>query len=199
MSDPNVTAPVNSILGGRQQFALVIGGMAFMIASISCFFALIFFLIFINHREALVRVDSLSIFIDFHFTELILFASAIVSAILGYGLLSAAGAAGREVIPRQDYKLLSMLVAEEKEKGIELYVRLNSLSGPTGFFTKIGITGLPLATIALTLIFSFLGISNTAVPKLFDFANLTLGAFLGSYVQRQVSAASPKPGRTPEA
>ena len=120
----------------------------------------------------------------------------------GYNLLSAAGAATKEVIPRSDYELLSSLVAEEKEKGIDLYVRLNSLSGATGFFTKIGITGLPLATIALSLIFTVLGLTQASGTKLFDLANLTLGAFLGSYVQRQVftSQARPKTGTpSPEA
>ncbi|MDR3571098.1 MAG: hypothetical protein P4L81_02775 [Candidatus Pacebacteria bacterium] len=120
---------------------------------------------------------------------LILFFSAVVCAIVGYSLLNAAGAASKEVIPRQDYELLSALVSEEKEKAIDLYVRLNSLSGFTGFFTKIGITGLPLATIALSLTFTILGLSSGGNTKLYDLANLTLGAFLGSYVQRQVSSS----------
>ena len=94
-------------------------------------------------------------------------------------------------------------MSEEKEKAIDLYVRLNSLSGATGFFTKIGITGLPLATIALSLIFTILGLTQATGTKLFDLANLTLGAFLGSYVQRQVSTAQSRPkiggvGATPE-
>ncbi|MGK7881090.1 MAG: hypothetical protein AB4060_13450 [Crocosphaera sp.] len=59
----------------------------------------------------------------------------------------------------------------------------------TGFFTKIGIIGLPLATIILTLIFQVLAITNidneAASNRLFDFANLTLGAFLASYVQKK--------------
>jgi hypothetical protein len=119
----------------------------------------------------------------------ILFLSEIVCAIVGYSLLNAAGAASKEVIPRQDYELLSALVSEEKEKAIDLYVRLNSLSGFTGFFTKIGITGLPLATIALTLVFTVMGLLANGTTKLFDLANLTLGAFLGSYVQRRVSSS----------
>ncbi len=41
-----------------------------------------------------------------------------------------------------------------------MYVRLSSLSGITGFFQKIGVSGLPLATIFLTLIFALLTITN---------------------------------------
>src|SRR6266702_3116346 len=82
--------------------------------------------------------------------------------------------------PPSSTRALSALVSEEKEKAIDLYVRLNSLSGFTGFFTKIDITGLPLATIALSLVFTILGLFEGGNTKLYDLANLTLGAFLGS-------------------
>ena len=52
----------------------------------------------------------------------------------------------------------------------------------TGTFTKVGLTGLPLATIILTIMLAILGIFN---PQFFDLAQLTLGAFLGSYVQKR--------------
>jgi hypothetical protein len=55
-------------------------------------------------------------------------------------------------------------------------------SGATGTFTKIGLTGLPLATILLTI---FLGVAGLVNAQFFDLAKLTLGAFLGSFVQRQ--------------
>jgi hypothetical protein len=56
-------------------------------------------------------------------------------------------------IPSEDRRLLEQLILDEKTTAIELYVRLASLGGPTGTATKLGLTGLPLATIALTIFF----------------------------------------------
>jgi hypothetical protein len=89
-------------------------------------------------------------------------------------------------IPQNDRKLLEELIRNENTKAIELYVRLASLGGPTGTATKLGLTGLPLATIGLTLFFSIVAIF---VPTGFlDLAKLTLGAFIGSFVQRSGEA-----------
>jgi hypothetical protein len=51
-------------------------------------------------------------------------------------------------------------------------------------FTKLGLTGLPLTTVVLTLIFSFMAAAGA--EGFMDLAKLTLGAFIGSFVQRQV-------------
>jgi hypothetical protein len=48
---------------------------------------------------------------------------------------------------------LAPLVTEGNQKP-SLYVKLSSLSGFTGTFNKLGLLGLPLATIALPLIFA---------------------------------------------
>lgn len=179
-------------LSTRQQAALLNSGLIFMLVSLCCFGGLIWWIL---KEGGLMPFNpgrggsELMWYVGGYLPALILFFSAVVCAIVGYSLLNAAGAASKEVIPRQDYELLSVLVSEEKEKAIDLYVRLNSLSGFTGFFTKIGITGLPLATIALSLTFTILGLSSGGNTKLYDLANLTLGAFLGSYVQRQVSSS----------
>jgi len=72
---------------------------------------------------------------------------------------------------------------------VDQYVRLCSLSGFTGTFTKLGLTGLPLTTVALTLIFAGLALLPTdpeSQKSFFDLTKLTLGAFIGSFVQRQV-------------
>ena len=50
---------------------------------------------------------------------------------------------------------------------------------------ELGLTGLPLATIGLTLFFSILAIR---FPAFMDLAKLTLGAFIGSFVQKQAGA-----------
>ena len=63
---------------------------------------------------------------------------------------------------------------------IDQYVRLSSLAKFTGTFTQLGLTGLPLATIALTLFFALLSIFK---PDFLDLTKLTLGAFIGSFVQ----------------
>src|ERR1051325_12090360 len=80
----------------------------------------------------------------------------LVTGFMGYRLVAASGAETTTVIPSQDRKLLSPLVADGKGDSIDHYVRLSSLSGFTGTFTKLGLTGLPLATIFMTLFFTCL-------------------------------------------
>lgn len=124
---------------------------------------------------------------------LLILVTAMFSAAVGYSLLRKAGTATKEVIPPQDYPLLSQLLLSGNKEALGGYIQLSSLTGFVGFFTKVGLTGLPLATIGLTLIFTFLAL---CVPKseaadvvnlkqgLFDLAKLTLGAFIGSYVTK---------------
>ena len=88
-------------------------------------------------------------------------------------------------IPGQDRKLLEELIRSENTKAIELYVRLASLGGPTGTATKLGLTGLPLATIGLTVFFTLMSLYESVF---LDLAKLTLGAFIGSFVQRSGEA-----------
>jgi hypothetical protein len=112
----------------------------------------------------------------------------IFSVYIGYRLLSASGATKSVVIPPEDYALLAPLVSEGKTESIDQYVRLSSLAKFTGTFTQLGLTGLPLATIFLTIFFSVLTIF---LPDSFlDLSKLTLGAFIGSFVQRQVERRS---------
>lgn len=66
--------------------------------------------------------------------------------------------------------------------------RLSSLGGATGTATKLGLTGLPLATVGLTIFFSVVALFDSRADGGFmDLAKLTLGAFIGSFVQRAVS------------
>jgi len=115
------------------------------------------------------------------------FVSAAVCAYVGIRLLKSAGAVATQVIPPQDYALLAGAIQKGDDKAISEYIRLSSLSGTTGTFTKVGLTGLPLATIFLTVLLALLGLY---VPKLLDLAQLTLGAFLGSYVQKKQTEIS---------
>jgi hypothetical protein len=120
--------------------------------------------------------------LSIYLSPLLLIISASLCAFIGNRLLRSAGALTREVIPSGEYNLLAEAIQKGDEKAISEYIRLSSLCGMTATFTKIGLTGLPLATIALTIILAFLGLFN---QKFFDLAQLTLGAFIGSYVQKK--------------
>lgn len=128
------------------------------------------------------RYDFYGQILSFFLGPLLLFLSGCVCAWVGFRLLKSAGVVERHVLPPQDYQLLSTAITDGNEKAISEYIRLSSLAGTTGTFTKIGLTGLPLATVFLTLILGAVGIF---VPKFLDLAQLTLGAFIGSYVQRK--------------
>jgi amino acid transporter len=106
------------------------------------------------------------------------------SVFIGYRLVAATGATTINVIPERDYDLLAPLVSDGKSESIDQYVRLSSLTRFTGTFTQLGLSGLPLATIGLTLFFSIMAIVEPG--SFLDLAKLTLGAFIGSFVQRQV-------------
>ena len=119
----------------------------------------------------------------------LLFATTVASGYVGYKLVVASGASPENPIPPSNYSLLAPLIQEGKTESIDQYVRLCSLSGFTGTFTKLGLTGLPLTTVALTLIFAGLALLPTdpeSQKSFFDLTKLTLGAFIGSFVQRQV-------------
>lgn len=120
--------------------------------------------------------------LSFFLAPIIMVVSAIVCTFVGISLLKAAGAVTQEVIPQKEYELLAPAIRDGNEKAITEYIRLSSLSGATGTFTKVGLTGLPLATIFLTVVLAFIGVFN---EKFFDLAQLTLGAFIGSYVQKR--------------
>ena len=89
------------------------------------------------------------------------------------------------VLPPQDRKLLEDLIRDGNEKGIDQYVRLSSLSGTMGAAAKLGLIGLPLATASLIIFFSALAMFG--INGFLDLTKLTLGAFIGSFVQRNLS------------
>ena len=108
-------------------------------------------------------------------------------AYIGSRIIISTIARTKDVIPAQDRKLLEPLIASSNERAIEQYVRLSSLSGATGTATRLGLTGLPLLTVALTLIFSGLELYKPT-GGFMDLAKLTLGAFIGSFVQRTATS-----------
>lgn len=114
---------------------------------------------------------------------------AILSALFALRLFSKAGSLTSQVIREQDRDLLEPLISAANKDAINEYIRLASLSGFTGTFQYLGFTGLPLATVALTLILLIISLwlpDGDLKKGVFDMAKLTLGAFLGSFVQRNV-------------
>ena len=114
---------------------------------------------------------------------------AVVAATLGKRLLTTARMADARTIPYEDLPLVSQAVIDGKSEPIDQYVRLRSLSGISGNFTKLGVTGLPLTTVFLTLVFAAIAlmpVTSTIATQFLDLAKLTLGAFIGSFVQGRV-------------
>lgn len=113
--------------------------------------------------------------------EFLIVIGSTVSGLFGTRMLGAAGKGTQPVIPPEDRELLEPLISSANENAIKQYVILSSLSGLTGTFQKIGFSGLPLATVTLTLIFSALSFLQA---EFLELAKLTLGAFIGSFVQK---------------
>lgn len=122
------------------------------------------------------------------YPEMMLCAIAVFAGLVGVSLLRSVGLATVSpgpVINPDEWAILSSEVKDGKEDAISQYIRLRSLSGFTGGFTMLGLTGLPLATIGLTLFFALMYAYSGDEPFM-DLAKLTLGAFIGSFVQKQV-------------
>src|ERR1700730_2533966 len=69
---------------------------------------------------------------------------AVVAASLGKQLLKIARLADTRMIPIDDLPLIRQAVIDGKPEPIDQYVRLRALTGLSGAFTKLGVTGLPL-------------------------------------------------------
>lgn len=128
------------------------------------------------------------IFISHYAVPIFFLGASIIAGVSGFLLIRIASRSTKKIIPDDDRPLLEEIIKSEKEEPIRRYISLSSLLGSVGIFTKVGLTGLPLATIALTLIFAILSFfESSEAGNFIDFTKLTLGAFLGSYVQRNVS------------
>lgn len=145
-------------------------------------------------------------FVQQHSATFTLLIMAVVAATLGKRLLTTVRLSELRTIPREDLHLVAEAVMQGKSEPIDQYVRLRSLTGLSGNFTKLGVTGLPLTTVLLTLVFALISLFPLPQAKEFlDLAKLTLGAFIGSFVQRQVEQRRQEathsgrdPSRSPE-
>jgi hypothetical protein len=105
----------------------------------------------------------------------------------------------QDIIPDKDRQFLIKIIEANDNVALDMYIKLCSLYGFTGNITKLGLSGLPLLTVALTILFTILAaalwaenLSDThnginMIQNIMDLAKLTLGAFIGSFVQRAVS------------
>jgi hypothetical protein len=160
---------------------LALAGIGFIYGSVGAF-AVVCFMLF-HGRESL-NHDQPSLIL--YAPELIITAIGVFGAVLGVSLLRLVGLASSQpnrVINEKEWDTLKDQVQAGQEDPVTQYIRLTSLTGFTGMFTKLGLTALPLATIGLTLFFSLMSISY---PDFIELTKLTLGAFIGSFVQKQV-------------
>lgn len=168
---------------------LMASGYAFVLVSLLCFGAIAYLKLEQSLGGKLLQHSQT--WIDIAEREngtISLLIIAVIAAMLGKGLLQSEQMDCATTIPYDDLELVRQAVLEGKPDPIDQYVRLRALSGMAGNFTKLGITGLPLTTVALTLIFSVISLLsvNGTSSAFLDLAKLTLGAFIGSFVQGRV-------------
>ena len=76
--------------------------------------------------------------LSFALAPLIGLLAAIICTVVGTRLLRSSGAVTTQVISPQDYPILGPAISAGNEQAISQFIRLSSLSGTTGTFTKIG-------------------------------------------------------------
>jgi hypothetical protein len=190
---PPGTSLLHRVFSSGPPGVIQTAGMIFSLAAAVAFFYGIFSLIASKTTTAVQSTaDPLNFWRELvlpNFGVITITAIGIICAFFALRLFSKAGSLTSQVIRTEDRKLLEPLISEPKKEAISEYIRLASLSGFSGTFTKLGFTGLPLATVTLTLILLAIAIfsQDEELQKgVFDMAKLTLGAFLGSFVQRNI-------------
>jgi len=200
--DPGV---LQRIFTAGPQGVMQFGAILFTIAAVVAFTYGIFSLITLDVKDV-AKSDGKQAFdiwkdiVAPNFSTFALIFVGIVSALLGSRLFSKAGALTNRVVREEEREYLWPLITNANKDAISEYIRLASLTGFSGSFTKLGFTGLPLVTVALTLILLALTLATPEKLQsaMFDLAKLTLGAFLGSFVQRNIEQEK-LAGRTPVA
>jgi hypothetical protein len=171
-------------------------GLIIMYVSVASFFATGYLLYDATRQVAgksrlapagLHAADILSIYAP----EFILSGIGVFTALLGVKLVRAGGLSPSDPLPVVnpiEWKILAAAITDNKDDPIGQYIRLSSLTGATGLFTKLGLSGLPLATIGLTIFFALISMVAPRDLHFYELTQLTLGAFIGSFVQKQVGA-----------
>jgi hypothetical protein len=166
-------------------------GYLLVVSSVLCFGSIggikIYQAIF---RPNIVRYENLLGFLQQESPTLVLLLIGWITATMGRSLLTTVKFSDTRTIPLEDLPLIEDAVIKGNAEPIDQYLRLRSLTGIAGNFTKLQVTGLPLTTVFLTLVFSAIALIPLADEKLpgqfLDLAKLTLGAFIGSFVQGRV-------------
>lgn len=180
------------IFSSGVQGAMQTGALFLIVAACFAFIYGIANLIFGKDSKAAVTNAGFDFWRDVfspNFNTIAIVTIGLVCALLGIRLFSKAGSLTSQVIRAEDRILLEPLISQANKEAIGEYIRLASLSGFVGTFTKLGFTGLPLVTVALTLILLCIAlfIKDAEMQKsVFDMAKLMLGAFIGSFVQRNI-------------
>jgi hypothetical protein len=178
------TSPNTEKEGFYTTFTVIFFGSAVIIITAAALL-LIFF-------KAVMSVSSPAI--------LILLIAGGLSAVAGFLCLDASNPSAPELMPPHDRRDLIEEISKGNTAAIELYLRLRNIRGVAGFFQKLGLSGLPIATIFVTLVFTILAVNTAGKTSetLFDLAKLTIGAFIGSFVTRPGSKDDPpKPSQPP--
>ena len=179
-----------------------LAGFFLILAAAFAFVYGIFYLIRVEPPERAPADISFWSVLSPHFHIEMVVVIGLICALFGVRLFSKAGSLTSQVIRPEDRAFLVPLISSANKEAIGEYIRLASLSGFSGNFTKLGFTGLPLVTVGLTLILLAMAmvISDEEMRKgVFDLAKLMLGAFIGSFVQRNIEqekfmgAARPEP------
>jgi hypothetical protein len=182
--------------GGRGTQSITWAGLIIIYVSVAAFFAAGYLLYRASKNfaafSAVARgrahaADILSLYAP----EFILSGIGIFTALLGVKLVRAGGLSPSDPLPvvnPTEWRILAAAIVDNKDDPIGQYIRLSSLTGATGLFTKLGLSGLPLATIGLTLFFAVISMIAPRDLHFYELTQLTLGAFIGSFVQKQVGA-----------
>jgi hypothetical protein len=143
-------------------------------------------------------------------TALIVIGGTLVYTSYSLSKMYASGAPARDYIPPKDREELVKILSktQDHKEALEIFKQFVSLYGFTGNIIRFGVSGLPLLTVAMTIFFTLLAAliwfidvyvtggltkETSATPviiALTDLAKLTLGAFIGSFVQRHISESA---------
>jgi hypothetical protein len=183
-----VAADPPSPLSLRQMNSITLAGLLMIYTSIAAFGTGAYFLYRYNLRDALAE----------YVPEALAVGVGLFAAALGVKLVRSGGLSPSDPLPVVnpiEWKVLATSISENKDDPVGQYIRLSSLTGATGLFTKLGLSGLPLATIGLTIFFALLSLVPGSTEQFQELTQLTLGAFIGSFVQKQVGALREASGR----
>lgn len=190
MSEPSIDAEYRSP-NKQTDRMLAICGYLLVVFSVICFGTIVYLKLYqVLYLNQAPKYENFAGFIQNENSTIVLLIIGYITLSIGKGLITEIRITDNRTIPLDDLPLVREAVIKGNSEPIDQYLRLRSLSGISGNFTKLQITGLPLTTVVLTLIFSFIALLPLSDPNLpsqfLDLAKLTLGAFIGSFVQGRV-------------